>query len=60
MHLQSVGHPIAGDLKYGAATNPLRRLGLHAWVLGFHHPVSGERLRFETAMPSAFLRLFRR
>lgn len=60
VHLQSIGHPIAGDLKYGAATNPLRRLALHAWVLGFDHPVSGERMRFETPLPGAFLRLFGR
>ena len=56
--MQDLGHPVAGDNKYGAQTNPLKRLGLHAYRLAFIHPVTGERLNFETEMPSAFRKLF--
>ncbi len=59
VHAQEIGHSVAGDKKYGAVTNPIRRLALHARQLAFIHPVSGEKLNFETAIPSAFLRLFK-
>ncbi len=53
-HLSELGHPIAGDRAYGSSTNPLRRMGLHAFRLGFRHPVDGRPLRFETAPPPQF------
>lgn len=59
VHLQDIGHSIAGDKKYGAAGNPLGRLGLHASVLAFKHPITGESLRFESKIPGKFLRLFK-
>ncbi|HAD00690.1 MAG TPA: RNA pseudouridine synthase, partial [Porphyromonadaceae bacterium] len=43
--LESIGHPIAGDVKYGAASNPAGRLALHARKLCFIHPETGEELR---------------
>lgn len=49
--------PIVGDLKYHAATNPARRLGLHASVLRFTHPATGERPRFESPLPRSLARL---
>ncbi|PMD98155.1 RNA pseudouridine synthase [Siphonobacter sp. BAB-5405] len=55
VHLQSIGHPIVGDKKYESRHDPIHRLGLHAWVLAFQHPVTGEQLRFETAIPRKFL-----
>jgi 23S rRNA pseudouridine1911/1915/1917 synthase len=58
VHLQDLGTPIVGDKKYGATTNPLGRLGLHAWVLAFEHPISGQLLRFETRIPTAFSSFF--
>ncbi len=58
VHMQDLGHPVIGDAKYGATTDPIRRLGLHAWVLAFTHPVTKEAMRFETEMPKAFLSLF--
>lgn len=58
VHLQDLGHPIVGDEKYGATTDPLGRLGLHAWVLAFVHPVTGRAMRFETPVPKAFSALF--
>ena len=56
-HMESLGHPVVGDKKYGAHDNPIGRLGLHAWVLAFAHPVSGRPMRFETNIPRKFLRL---
>lgn len=59
VHMKDIGHPIIGDKKYGATTNPIGRLGLHAHILAFKHPVSGEIMRFETEVPKMFSRLFR-
>ncbi len=38
VHLADLGHPIVGDEKYGAKTNPSGRLALHAYQLAFQHP----------------------
>ena len=53
-HMESIGHPIAGDPKYGANTNPAGRLMLHARNLSFIHPVSGEELKFISSIPPVF------
>lgn len=58
VHMHSIGHPIAGDKKYGSATNPLGRVALHARLLEFYHPVSEKLIRFETPVPRKFLSLF--
>ncbi|PTN10695.1 RluA family pseudouridine synthase [Mangrovibacterium marinum] len=58
VHMKDLGHPIVGDKKYGSSMNPIRRLGLHAWVLAFKHPLTGKKLRFETSIPGSFLKLF--
>jgi 23S rRNA pseudouridine955/2504/2580 synthase len=58
-HLQSVGHPVAGDPRYGdfpfnrvARTRwGLRRMFLHAWRLELPHPVTSEALRVEAPLP---------
>ncbi len=55
VHLQDIGHPVVGDAKYGAATNPIGRLGLHAEVLAFEHPITGDTLRFDAPVPRSFL-----
>jgi RluA family pseudouridine synthase len=57
VHMKDIGHSIAGDKKYGAATNPIGRLGLHAHILALNHPTSGELMRFETEIPRKFSRL---
>lgn len=57
VHMQDLGHSVVGDEKYGARSNPIRRLALHAKVLSFRHPVTAETLRFESAVPAAFLNL---
>ncbi len=59
VHMQDMGHSIIGDKKYGSTSNPIGRLGLHAHILAFKHPVSGELMRFETEVPIKFARLFR-
>lgn len=57
-HLQYVGFPIIGDKKYGAKTNPIGRVALHAGSIVFTHPVDGRTMRFEVAMPGSFNSLF--
>jgi 23S rRNA pseudouridine1911/1915/1917 synthase len=59
IHMQEMGHSIAGDKKYGAVSNPIKRLGLHAQQLSFIHPVSGKKLEFESKTPRSFLRVFK-
>lgn len=54
VHLADLGHPVAGDKKYGAKSNPVGRLALHASFLAFSHPVSGERLEFKAPVPGKF------
>jgi 23S rRNA pseudouridine1911/1915/1917 synthase len=62
VHLASIGAPCLGDPAYGSgppaervraamAEAGLRRQALHAAVLGFRHPVTGEILRFESPLP---------
>ena len=58
VHLADIGHPVAGDKKYGARTNPVGRLALHAYFLAFAHPVTGERLEFRSLLPGKFKALF--
>lgn len=55
-HLSEAGHPIAGDRAYGSRGNPLKRMGLHAFRLGFVHPETGVPLLFETDPPPEFVR----
>ena len=54
VHLQDLGCPVVGDLKYGDGSDPIHRLGLHAYKLCFKHPVTGEDMKFETDIPKAF------
>lgn len=60
VHMQDLGHSIAGDKKYGAVQNPIKRLGLHARIISFIHPGTGNPMRFETDIPAKFLKLFRK
>jgi 23S rRNA pseudouridine1911/1915/1917 synthase len=54
IHLADLGCPIAGDERYGAQSDPLGRLALHAIRIGFAHPESREPMEFETPLPSGF------
>lgn len=54
VHLSAIGHPVVGDATYGGVRDSidLHRPFLHAAVLGFVHPVTGEALRFEEPLPA--------
>jgi 23S rRNA pseudouridine1911/1915/1917 synthase len=67
VHMTHIGHPLLGDATYGTGfvtkakrlSEPaqlqlalLKRQALHAAELGFEHPVTGEEMRFETALPA--------
>jgi len=58
VHMQGIGHPIVGDKKYGGATSPINRMGLHARLLAFYHPITTEVVSFETPVPRNFLTIF--
>ena len=58
VHMSDLGHPVAGDVKYGNGRNPIGRLALHAFRLNFTHPRTGEFMDFETPFPTAFKNLF--
>ena len=57
VQMAGMGHPIAGDRKYGATTDPARRLALHSTELKFRHPVSGMSMEFRSDMPSRLIDL---
>ena len=57
-HLNYINHPIIGDKKYGAKTNPIGRVALHAGSLSFIHPVTGSQLDFSTPIPREFTEMF--
>ena len=59
VHSADMGHPVCGDTKYGNGDDPLHRLCLHAWLLCFSHPITGEAMEFETPIPTAFKQLFK-
>ena len=59
VHSADMGHPVCGDSKYGNGDDPLHRLCLHAWLLCFTHPITGEPLEFETPVPTSFRQLFK-
>lgn len=67
VHMTSAGHPLLGDQTYGtgmqsrasklsdlarAALTRLGRQALHAWHLGFEHPVTGEQMSFDAPLPA--------
>ncbi len=56
VHLSELGHPIVGDRAYGSKRDPLGRLALHAFCLGFVHPRSAAPLLFKTDPPPPFRR----
>ena len=71
VHMASIGHPVLGDPLYGRVRDFSRRIGLerqaelkgmtgqalHAKLLGFRHPTSGEWMEFETELPPAFTKV---
>lgn len=60
VHLAGIGHPIVGDTKYGKEDESQPRMALHARLISFRHPFSGERLTFESEVPAFFAALLGR
>lgn len=56
VHMKAIGHPLLGDPVYGPVKSMygLNKQMLHAKVLGFIHPISGEELYFESELPEYF------
>lgn len=59
VHMASKGHPLLGDTLYGPTKCPFKLQGqcLHAMVLGFMHPSTGEYMEFEAPLPNYFIHL---
>ncbi len=60
VHCSAAGHPVAGDKKYGAQTDPGRRVLLHARRLSFTHPLSKKQISFESPLPEVFGKMIKR
>lgn len=58
VHFGDLGHYIIGDDKYGEPSNPLKRLGLHAYELDIVHPFNKKLMKFKAPMPKEFSVLF--
>lgn len=56
VHMKFIGHPLLGDPKYGGKQDadgiPIQGQALHAGILGFNHPSTGEYLEFTTPLPA--------
>lgn len=59
VHAAELGHPVAGDENYGAQTDPIRRLALHAQTLVFRNPYSQKIVRCLSPLPESFDRFVR-
>lgn len=57
VHMKDLGHPIAGDRKYGAGASIIHRLALHAQTLRFAHPITKRDMNFSTPIPGSFWKL---
>ena len=59
VHMSSIGHPLLGDQVYGPAKCPFKLQGqtLHAGILGFIHPRTGEYMEFAAPLPEYFTKL---
>ena len=57
VHMKHIGHPIAGDRRYGAKSSPIHRLALHARTLRFAHPATRREMDFSTPIPTAFQKM---
>ena len=59
VHMTSIGHPLLGDEVYDSGKNPYHLQGqtLHAMILGFVHPSTGEYMEFTAPLPEYFVKL---
>lgn len=56
VHMASINHPLLGDEVYGPKNKPFKTEGqvLHAGILGFEHPITGEYMEFKAQLPEYF------
>ncbi|HEX9637008.1 MAG TPA: RluA family pseudouridine synthase [Acidobacteriota bacterium] len=59
VQMAAIGHPLLGDRAYGRPSPALARPALHAAALELSHPLSGKRMRWESAPPADFQRLLK-
>ncbi|MGM9834212.1 MAG: RluA family pseudouridine synthase [Bacilli bacterium] len=59
VHMADLNHPIIGDKKYNAKSNPLGRLGLHATKLVLIHPKTKKEMIFSCDVPKEFNNIFK-
>ncbi|MBO7682063.1 MAG: RNA pseudouridine synthase, partial [Clostridia bacterium] len=61
VHMAYKGHPVAGDPLYGPSNTPKSLQGqcLHAGLIGFTHPRTGEYLEFSSELPESFTKFLR-
>lgn len=57
VHMKDLGHPIAGDRRYGAKSSPIHRMALHAQTLRFIHPITRKDMNFSTPVPASFAKM---
>ncbi len=57
VQMQSIGHPVVGDKKYGASGNPIKRVALHVRVLTLKHPGTGQIIEFKSTLPKVMQQL---
>ena len=57
VHMKDLGHPIAGDRRYGAKSSPIHRMALHAQTLRFVHPITRKDMNFSTPIPASFSKM---
>lgn len=62
VHMASIGHPLLGDTVYSSTKSPFNLSGqtLHAMVIGFIHPRTGEYVEFEAPLPGYFQQLLKK
>ena len=58
VHMGDLKHKVVGDEKYGPVSNPINRLGLHAYVLEFTHPHTNKKMAFKAKVPEVFNSIF--
>jgi 23S rRNA pseudouridine1911/1915/1917 synthase len=58
VQLGNIGHYVIGDDRYGEPSNPIKRLGLHAYELDFTNPLNGKVYQLNAPMPPEFKKMF--
>ena len=57
VHMSDLGHPLLGDDLYGGSRDLIARQALHCGFLNFHHPITGEHMRFESPLSADMQKL---